>query len=134
MFPAPRDYLTHIVSLPMVWISLVILLGLAIAAALVRLRKGRTVAVGVVLIVWFATAIVLNLVFSTRPFSGFEFVATAFVTAIATALVAAPALLAPVRLGWRNLAFFGGIGAVLAAAVLPWTMVVTWCVFGIDCL
>jgi hypothetical protein len=134
MFPAPGDYFPHIVSLPIVWISLGLLLALSIVAARVRIRRGRNVAFWVIVTAWLLTTTIQQMLFATNFFAGREFVATGFITAIAIALVAAPALLVPSRLGWLNLAMFGAIGALLAAVALPWGMVLTWCSFGIDCL
>lgn len=134
MFPAPRDYFLHIVSLPMVWISLSVLLALSVAVARVRLERGRTVAFWIVVAVWLATAALLQLLFAANSLVGREFLAMGFVTAIAIALVAIPVLLIPSRFGWRNIAIFGAIGGILGAAALPWGMVLTWCSLGIDCL
>jgi hypothetical protein len=134
MFPAPGDYLRHIVSLPMVWISLAILLALSIITARVRLRRGRVVALGIAVTVWLATASLLQLLFSTNALAGLELLGTGFVTLIATALVAIPVLLVPARFGLWKVSMLGGVGAIFGAAALPWSMVLTWCMLGIDCL
>jgi len=92
------------------------------------------VALGIAVTVWLATVALLQLLFSTNALAGRELLGTGFVTLIATALVAIPVLLVPARFGWWKISMLGGLGAVLGAAALPWSMVLTWCMLGIDCL